>query len=60
MNEEYKYGSDNCYCMLTTGWETKSPIEIWKDIGLGHKEVIALTYDKFNAMMIIDAINESK
>lgn len=57
-NNERKYGSDNCYCMLSDGWETKNPIEIWRAFGLGHREVIAITNDKFNAMIIVDAINK--
>ncbi len=56
MNKK-RYGNDNCHCMLADGWESTDPIEIWKDIGLGHKEVIAHATDKFNAMTIVDAIN---
>lgn len=52
-----KYGNEHCYCMLESGWLATEPIEIWQDIGLGHKEAIATTNDKYNAMMIVDAIN---
>lgn len=60
-NEKTKrYGNDYCYCMLDAGWQTLRPIEIWKDIGLGHREVIATTNDKYNAMIIVDAFNLTK
>lgn len=51
-----KYGNDIYWCFLEDGWEASRPIEIWKDIGLGQSEVIAHASDKYNAMMIIDAL----
>lgn len=51
-----KYGNDKVWCFLEDGWETTRPIEIWHAIGLGHEEVIAHGTDKYNAMMIVDAL----
>jgi len=51
-----KYGNDAAWCFLEDGWETARPIEVWHSLGTGSEEVIAHATDRYNAMLIVDAL----
>lgn len=51
-----KHGNDVAWCFLEDGWDSTKPIEIWRTLGQGQEEVIGYATDKYNAMMLVDAL----
>lgn len=56
MSETERYGNDRIYADLPVVDWAYRPVEIWKDIGMGHHQVIATACDRFEAQNIIDAL----